>query len=370
MKIIRHPLPLTPSYPLSTLSPMDKLLFFDIETTGFSASVSTVYLIGCIYHTPNNHTWNLIQWFADTPDDEAQILTSFLSFLPPYSTLIHYNGTGFDLPFLTKRCRFHRLPCDLSQITSIDLYRLIRPYQSLLSLSSLKQKAAEHALGIRRTDPYTGKQLIVLYEHYQQAPETTLCQPLLLHNQEDLTGMFALLPLLHYRSMFDHPVRLTAQEILRSEDPPILELTCTLSCHVPLPCRFTLPCAAVCLSGSQLTCRIPLYEGEQKYFYPDYKNYYYLPLEDMAIHKSVGSYVAKEARQKATARTCYTRKSGLFLIQPEPLWQPLFQSDYQSRPFYALYQERLFDDEAILRRYLNHLFLLAAHPSEAAPDRS
>uniref|UniRef100_UPI000B13B1EB hypothetical protein n=1 Tax=Clostridium sp. NkU-1 TaxID=1095009 RepID=UPI000B13B1EB len=63
--------------------------------------------------------------------------------------------------------------------------------------------------------------------------------------------------------------------------------------------------------GEHLTATIDLYEGELKFFYPDYKNYYYLIYEDKAIHKSVAEYVDKEARTKATAKTCYTRRPAV-----------------------------------------------------------
>jgi hypothetical protein len=37
--------------------------------------------------------------------------------------------------------------------------------------------------------------------------------------------------------------------------------------------------------------KVPLYEEEMKYFYANYKDYYYLPAEDIALHKSVSSFV-------------------------------------------------------------------------------
>ena len=39
------------SYPLSSLGKREELLFFDIETTGFSGDYHQVYLIGCVYFT-------------------------------------------------------------------------------------------------------------------------------------------------------------------------------------------------------------------------------------------------------------------------------------------------------------------------------
>ena len=43
------------------------------------------------------------------------------------------------------------------------------------------------------------------------------------------------------------------------------------------------------------------------------KEYFYLPAEDTAVHKSVASYVDKEFRQKATKDTCYIKQNGDFL---------------------------------------------------------
>ena len=62
---------------------------------------------------------------------------------------------------------------------------------------------------------------------------------------------------------------------------------------------------------------IRVYKGTLKYYYPNYKDYYYLIYEDTAIHKSVGEFVDKDARIKATKETCYTKKDGTFLPQPQ-----------------------------------------------------
>ena len=38
------------TYPLERIGRKEELLFFDIETTGFSGEYSTLYLIGCVYY--------------------------------------------------------------------------------------------------------------------------------------------------------------------------------------------------------------------------------------------------------------------------------------------------------------------------------
>ena len=64
MITIKHPIDFPETYPLDRIGPKEQLLFFDIETTGFSGDTSQLYLIGCVYH--DGFGWKLIQWFADT----------------------------------------------------------------------------------------------------------------------------------------------------------------------------------------------------------------------------------------------------------------------------------------------------------------
>ena len=51
---------------------------------------------------------------------------------------------------------------------------------------------------------------------------------------------------------------------------------------------------------------VALFNNKLKYYFENYKEYYYLPEEDMAIHKSLAIYVDKKFRVKATPTTSYT----------------------------------------------------------------
>ena len=70
---------------------------------------------------------------------------------------------------------------------------------------------------------------------------------------------------------------------------------------------------------------------ELKHFYKDYHNYYYLPKEDRAIHKSVGCYVERQYRRTAKASTCYVKKEGIFL--PLPKVQKHFGIQIENYPY-------------------------------------
>ena len=66
----------TINYPLENILPLEQALFLDIETTGFSAKTSQLYLIGCAYYANGN--WHLRQWFAEKYEEEAYSLQNEL----------------------------------------------------------------------------------------------------------------------------------------------------------------------------------------------------------------------------------------------------------------------------------------------------
>lgn len=358
MITVEKTIDLPDTYPLDRLGKLEELLFFDIETTGFSGDYSNLYLIGCTYYSQNS--WHLIQWFADSSRAERDVLAAFFEFMKGYTKLIHFNGDGFDIPYLLKRCHSFGLPYDFSHITSIDIYRRIKPYRNLLQLDSMKQKSIERFLGIHRQDPYSGGQLIEVYFDYLTTHESELYDMLMLHNAEDLQGMPLILPILSYPDLLEHdlsPVdwKVSEQTDLFGDPEQVLRITCKSSAFLPVPVEREMDffsCEAV---GNQMIFTIPLYVGELKYFYPNYKDYYYLPYEDTAIHKSIGEYVDKDAKTKATARTCYTKKQGRFLPQHQILWEPALQSAYKDKITYIEYQESLFEDSSQLLAYTRQL---------------
>ena len=213
MKTICHPIDFPYAYPLSRLGSPESLLFFDIETTGFSGETDCVYLIGCIFYEAETARWMMSQWFADTPESEAGLLTEFNARLKSCGKLIHFNGDAFDLPFLQKRCLRLGIPFDGFQGESVDIYRRIRPFKTMLGLESLKQKSMEEFFGICREDRYSGGQLIQIYKDYLKAPDPGSFHLLTLHNEEDLKGMCQILPVLNYPDTFRQELRLVSQEL-------------------------------------------------------------------------------------------------------------------------------------------------------------
>lgn len=305
------------------------VLFFDIETTGFSPKNSSVYLIGAVYYDTAADTFVLRQWFDESGHQQKQMVSDFMQFASGYAVLIHFNGDGFDLPYLKETCQREELPYTLSTLHSFDIYKTARACQSFLALSHMKQKDIEHFLHIEREDKMSGGELINVYKTYVKTPTNNAQKLLLLHNADDLKGLTQILPILAY-------------SLLLAGHFTVADITVdtSVSFHLNLPYalknRLSMGSHNILLTAyqNQATLCVPAYRGELKYFYPNYKDYYYLPVEDTAIHKSVASYVDKEYRVKAHAANCYSRKTGVFLPQPEPLITPCFQMEYKDKTSY------------------------------------
>ena len=338
-------------------------IYFDIETTGLKAETSHLYLIGyAVQKQPGS--WEITQLFAEKTEDERYLLKAFSDICMRYRTVIHFNGDRFDIPYLETKYQEYSMLSPFHQMDTADIYRMVRPYRNLLGLERLNQKTIEQFLGFRRQDRYDGGQLIWIYRAYRDGrsedPRGDL-EKLLLHNYEDVLGMLSLTILTAYPAFFqmvkdggknreksdgteDRETRkdLPTVDVRRCSCPVGLysvnasdgtgkadmeqaegemcteELRLSLRTPVPVPVPVSSEAAgfSVELYGSKAEIHIPLRKRTLLHFFPDYKNYYYLPEEDRAVHKSVGQFVDSRFREQAKAENCYIRVRGVFLPCP------------------------------------------------------
>lgn len=308
-------LPLNASHPIipQKLQPGD--LFLDIETTGLSRDRHQIYLIGSATLVDDNIIY-VNQWFADQPAEEQLILSEFSDFLVSANIkrIITFNGNGFDLPFLLARAGKLDAPLDFSGYELFDIYKEVKKYKNILHLQSYRQKTLEQFLGIHREDQYSGGELIKVYESYVRRPDADAAYLLKLHNYEDVLGMINLLPIFSYDALLAAPPQVASASVERYTDlggEAAEELILSLTPPYPLPgklsCKHPVTEAYLYAYHDTARLRVPLYHGMARLYYLDYKNYFYLPAEDMAIHKSVATYVDKAHREKATPENCYTK---------------------------------------------------------------
>ena len=348
----------TVRYPVERIAPPEKLLFIDIETTGFTAKSSSLYLIGAAFYRSGH--WNIKQWFAEEYSDEQSLLTDFFAFAADYTHLIHFNGNNFDLPYLVQKCEMFKLPYHFDDFEGIDLYKRISPYKFFLHTPNCKQKTLEELLGIERDDLCNGGELISLYHEYVKNPTDESYRVLLLHNSDDMKGMLQILPLLAFYDLFNIP--LTARKVQSNSFVDYhghdrMELLMKLELPTPLPLPISNLSNGCYFSGenSEGILKVPLYEEEMKYFYSNYKDYYYLPEEDTALHKSVATFVDKEHRVQANAAMCYTRKFSTYLPQWDIFTEPFFKRDYKSKELFFELTDEMKKDRAFFSRYAQYL---------------
>lgn len=337
----------------------ENCIFFDIETTGFSPTTSSIYLIGCLRR--HEETLIIDQFFAESKNDEKELLENFLEILHQYETIISFNGIGFDIPFIKAKCDTYGVTEHLKDFSYIDIFKLISNIKFLLKLPNYKQKTIEHFLDIQRDDMFSGGELIHVYEDYikTQSPEAE--HLLLLHNYEDVIGMLDLLPILSYLEVLNGHYTISSVEIVpytsyESETGQEMIITLCNNYHIPKRVSYQYRDYYLTMNHDISRIRIPLFEGELHYFYSNYKDYYYLPAEDIAIHKSVATFVDKNYRERAKACNCYNRKTGIFLPQYDSIMSPVFHKEYKDKCAYFELTKDFSSSDVMLRRYVDHIF--------------
>lgn len=171
------------SYPTrSAESFLEHLLFFDIETTGFSHTYDTVALISL--GRQQDGLFILDQYLAEQKDEETSILISTIKAIQDAPLTVTYNGNQFDIPFLNSRLKKAQMGWLIDKSRSLDLYRL---------LGKGKLKSNESGSGFARTDTLSGKQWAQLYKDMLHTGDTSAQEDLLLHNAEDVYAMYHLL---------------------------------------------------------------------------------------------------------------------------------------------------------------------------------
>lgn len=333
-------------------------IFFDIETTGFSPARSNLYLIGCA--TRKGSLLCIDQFFAESKDEEAEIIHAFFSLLKQYKTIISFNGIGFDIPYLKGKCKSLNIASPFEEHAYLDIYKEVSQIKALLGLASLKQKSIEIFLGIDRKDLFSGGELIEVYQSYVRHPSDEALSLLRQHNYEDVLYMPKLLPILSYREALNSPLTVLSLEASESSaydgHSRNRELIFTLASPYTVPKPISYRCEDCYLMFRQSDIRlcIRLFDGELKYFFDNPRDYYYLTNEDIAVLKPLAASVDPKYRKQATASNCYTKKHALFLPQHEKLFHPVFCCQRKDRKTYFELSEEFITSSKLQETYVQH----------------
>lgn len=275
-------------------------VFYDIETTGLSRFSTFCYLIGAARY--NGNFWELHQWLAEGEADEPLILKSFFDYISDCSTSIQYNGNRFDQPYLEYRSSIYKLSCPLSDISSVDIYQLIRHMAAFFKLSALKQTDMEQFCGLSPRKFCSGKECIRLYQQYLKTKDSSALECLLGHNQEDLQGLLQLPSVLSFQALYSGDFQL--QDSLFDSDG----FSGTLLLPHSLPSLLSNGTNDFYITCQDKKVRFLIHtqNNQLRFYYPDYKNYAYLPGEDTAIPKTLSKFMDRKLFVPAQKETCYT----------------------------------------------------------------
>jgi uncharacterized protein len=186
-----------------------KVLFFDIETTGFNPKKSNIILIGMSYE--ENGKYVVEQIFANSTEDEKDMLYEFKKRLLRFDLIVTYNGKSFDVPFTNIRMIIKSIDYQIKQ-EHLDVICHVRPNKTHLGLTSCSLKSVEKLFKIEREDTINGEDSINLYYEYLNTRDETVKKKILLHNFEDVFYLPYVLKIFDKIEYSEHPERITSKQ--------------------------------------------------------------------------------------------------------------------------------------------------------------
>ena len=228
---------------------------------------------------------------------------------------------------------------------------------------NLKFQTLQKYLGFERTDKNSGGDLIDVYASYlgrlkyenlasldnqfynksefsKNSTSKELADILLLHNHEDIAGFLEVSAILTYIDFLDRGISNSDIIHINSEtQQEQLYINIKVHNNYPYEIKWLSPFDtkkrhpsnnttnatynanekySITIKNNHIYIKAPIVTDKLKYFFDNYKEYYYLPKEDMAIHKSVAMYVDKDHRTKASPSNCYTYLEACFISVFDP----------------------------------------------------
>ena len=333
-------------------SDKEQILIYDIDTTSFEAANGCIFLIGVMFY--QNDELHFLQLFSESIDEEALIIGKFFDIAENYNVLLSYKGESFDIPFIGKRLYALKQNELYKRFTvlrsrSYDIAGEIMSVKASLSFSSTKLDYLRKKCGQQVPERISGENISKFYvEHIAAAKlrkllETTgnvanhdmigeyhpkpvidelahikpdsgdrFLSDILYRNRENIESVIYLLRLSRIFSM-----RKGCFNVNISTGYDDISVGCDdIGAENSLKNNIDTVFFAYFADDFELTVPISIVTVSLKQFYPNYKDYYYFPAEDMAVHKSIAEFAASGSKKKATAKTAYRNVSGRFIPVP------------------------------------------------------
>ncbi len=166
-------------------------VFIDLETTGLAGGTGTIpFLIGLGFF--DGEAFKVVQFFLNDLASEFKMLGELLDLLSDrkFTSVVSYNGKGFDLPLLETRFTLNRLRCPLSDLPHLDfLFSARYLWKHKYESCRLYNLALAH-LGADRAEDIPSEEIPWRYFQYLRTGDFSLVEPILYHNQEDIMSLY------------------------------------------------------------------------------------------------------------------------------------------------------------------------------------
>jgi len=98
----------------------ERVVFFDVETTGLSGGAGTVaFLVGCGWFEADG--FRVRQFLLSGPAGEKALLESLAAIFDEATLVVTYNGRSFDVPLMETRWAFHRTSAPTDDLPHFDM---------------------------------------------------------------------------------------------------------------------------------------------------------------------------------------------------------------------------------------------------------
>lgn len=190
-------------WPLATVEPRlktlpawaERVIFFDLETTGLSGGAGTLpFLAGLGWF--EDGAFRVRQFFLAAASAERAMLDVIGRLFDDATLLVTFNGRSFDVPLMGMRWAFHRADDAASEMPHLDMLHVSRRLwgrreqadavdRASCTLSALEQTV----LGFHRLGDVPGFEIPVRYFHFLRTGDASAIQGVLEHNRHDLLSL-------------------------------------------------------------------------------------------------------------------------------------------------------------------------------------
>lgn len=178
-----------PLFPLMENSSIDKLLFYDLETTGLSGGAGTLaFLAG--FGWIENGQLIINQYFLHDFPGEIDFLLLIKELLGEDKILVSYNGKSFDHPLL--RTRFLMKGMKLPLISEIDLLHTSRRLWKNRLPSCRLSIIEEKILDIHRINDIPGIEVPDIYFNFLKTNKPEPLEGVFRHHLQDIKSLASL----------------------------------------------------------------------------------------------------------------------------------------------------------------------------------